>query len=158
MKQQKSHTAETLPNPTRASAPRWIELPSFPGASGTLSYCQAKEMLPFAIKRIFYIHDISPKAVRGGHAHHTTQEVVICLSGACRLKAYAADGTAAVFNLAEPNRGVYLPAMWWVELEDFSPQAIVLVLASTDYSPDDYIREPESFFHDLPYPISKSCR
>jgi len=44
-----------------------------------------------------------------------------------------------------PNVALYVPPMLWLELEDFSQNAVCVVLASDLYSEADYIRDREEF-------------
>ena len=49
------------------------------------------------------------------------------------------------FTLNRPYEGLYIPKGIWRSIDNFSSGSIVLVLASTDYSEDDYIRSYEDF-------------
>lgn len=134
--------------------PRWLELSTFEAQSGLLTYGESESAIPFSIQRFFYIYGIPTNAVRGGHAHFQTHEAVFCLSGAATIRAFSANNKEYRFRLECPSQGIYLPPLWWVMLEEFSQNSILLVLASSKYLTEDYIREPEAFFHKKPYPVS----
>lgn len=116
---------------------RWIELAAISDDRGTLTAVEGTLDIPFAIKRIFYMHHIS--ADRGGHAHRSTEQLVIGISG--RHVIEVKDGQASrTFVLDDPNRGLYLPPMTFTTLTEFSPDAVSLVLASTHYDRSQSIR------------------
>ena len=81
--------------------------------------------IPFEIKRVFYIYGSSSDVVRGKHANRSGNEMVISLS--------------------RPHTGIYLPALVWKDMYDFSPDSVLLVLASEHYDPNEYIRDYEEF-------------
>jgi len=138
--------------------PYWLELSAIQDPFGTLCYGQVDSPLPFKVQRFFYIYGIPDGALRGGHAHRETHEAVFCIRGNCVIRVYSRDGKSRCFTLNIPNRGVYLPPMWWVVLEEFTSDPIILALASNPYSEKDYLRDPDDFFNEKPYPFSKSDR
>ena len=114
---------------------RWIELPAVTDGRGTL--VEATRDIPFDIRRVFYMHHVS--ADRGGHAHRETDQIVIGISGRHVIEVRD-DERSLRFVLDDPNRGLYLPRMTFNDLLEFSPDAVSLVLANTDYDPGDYLR------------------
>jgi hypothetical protein len=124
-------------------AARWIDLPSRVDARGTLTIVD-HDGIPFSIVRFFYVHDIPPGVERGGHAHHTTEQFVLAVAGSFALD--LTDGKAKrSFRLESPARGVYIPPMVWDRLYEFSPGAVCLVVASTQYAESDYVRDWNEF-------------
>src|SRR5688572_9220608 len=116
---------------------RWIELPAMKDDRGTLTAVEATIDIPFAIRRIFYMHHVS--ADRGGHAHRDTDQVVIGIAG--RHEIEVKDGrNSLTFVLDDPNKGLYLPRMTFTSLMHFSEGAVSLVLASTHYDRSKSIR------------------
>lgn len=123
---------------------RWIELPSNTDNRGVLTSIESGIDIPFTINRIFYMHHIVSD--RGGHAHKDTDQVVFAISGC--FKIVLSDGTEKkTFVLDDPTRGIYIPRMIFINMHDFSPDAVCCVLASTHYdikksirSWDDYIK------------------
>ena len=123
-------------------AVRWIALPSNADSRGVLTSIESGLDIPFEIKRIFYMHHIITD--RGGHAHTDTDQVVIAAAG--RFKMDLSDGTnTQTYALNDPTRGVYTPRRLFIELYDFSPGAICLVLASTYYDMSKSIRSWQDY-------------
>jgi hypothetical protein len=124
-------------------AARWIDLPNRTDRRGVLTFVGHDE-IPFSIARIFYVRGVPGGVDRGGHAHRVTEQFVIALAGCFSLE--LTDGVAKrSFRLESAERGVYVPPMIWDRLHDFSPGAVCLVLASTQYAEADYIRDWNEF-------------
>ena len=98
------------------------------------------ELVPFKIERTFFIFDTTPGTIRGNHAHHKNRQVLICVSGACTIKCEMPDGTKCEYRLDWPDKGVLIEGMVWHTMEEFSKDAVLLVLASEHYDESDYIR------------------
>jgi len=131
---------------TRAlEAVRWIDLPKRVDPRGTLTIV-GHDDIPFSIARLFYVHGVPRGVERGGHAHHVTEQFIIAASGSFSLDLTDGRRTQS-FHLDSPDRGVYIPPMIWDRLYDFSPGALCLVLASTQYAESDYIRDWNEFLH-----------
>ena len=121
---------------------RWIELPSKADTRGILTSVESEIDIPFAIKRIFYMHHIISE--RGGHAHTDTDQVVIAISG--RFKMELCDGDAfQVYEMNDAMRGLYVPRMLFIRLYDFSDDAVCLTLANTHYDISKSIRSWEDY-------------
>ena len=97
-------------------------------------------IVPFEIKRLFYIYAIDVKE-KGGHRHHETYQAVICLAGSCTVTNND-HKTIEVYKLKSPDQCLFLQPEDWHIMHDFSKDAILLVLASTAFDPKDYIYEP----------------
>ncbi len=96
--------------------------------------------IPFEIKRIFYIYGVDDSA-RGGHRHKTTYQAAICIKGSCRIR----NNNGVVeedFYLDNPSKCLLIDPEDWHMMDQFSEDAILMVLASTDYDAEDYIYEP----------------
>ncbi len=117
---------------------RWIQVRTQVDERGSLTAIEAQDV-PFPIRRVFYMHDVTSGSTRGGHAHLDTDQFALAVHGAVRL--LVSDGVEAreIF-LNTPSAGVYLPRMTWTVLSDFSPGAVCLVLASTQYDRSRSIR------------------
>ncbi|MHB0896056.1 MAG: sugar 3,4-ketoisomerase [Spirochaetales bacterium] len=113
-------------------------------ARGSLIALEANKDIPFEIKRIYYIFDTEENIVRGHHAHKTLQQVLICLSGSCTIVLDDSKERSEVL-LDKPNIGLYVGPNIWRDMKDFSPDAILLVLASDLYDEEDYIRDYAGF-------------
>jgi uncharacterized protein YjlB len=112
-------------------------------AEGYLITTQAAEKLPFAVKRVFWLHQVPADYIRGHHAHYTTEEVLIALQGSITITTETQAGKQT-FILDSPKKALYLPALCWVTLT-FSPDALLLCLASQNFAPADYIRDYTAF-------------
>lgn len=126
------------------AAARLIDLPSAKDARGTLTSIEGGRDVPFEIRRVFYMHGTPEGVERGGHAHRDTRQVIVPLAG--RFKVELSDGREArTYELADPNSGLFMPAMIFARLYDFSPNAFCLVLADTHYDRSRSIRTWDEF-------------
>ena len=111
---------------------------------GQLVAIEEQKDLPFDIKRVYYIYDTLPGVRRGFHAHRNLQQILVCVSGSCKI--HLDDGTQTQeVTLDDPNPGLYIANNMWREMYDFTPGAVLLVLASQYYDEADYIRNYEDF-------------
>ena len=101
--------------------------------------------IPFDISRIFYIYDSGSDVVRGQHANRKSQFVLINVAGSCKVKVRDGKGNEAVFVLNRPHTGIYLPAMLWKDMYDFSRDSVLLCLASEHYDNTEYIRDYDEY-------------
>lgn len=114
-----------------------ISLKTFTDVRGNLTVIE--KVIPFEIKRLFYIYGVD-SSVRGGHRHHKTIQAAICLTGQCTI--HNNDGTKEeTFLLDSPDKCLILEPKDWHEMDAFSPNAILMVLASEYFDEKDYIRE-----------------
>lgn len=118
-----------------------IELPKIQKKRGHITAINNLEgIIPFTIKRVFYLYDIPGGEGRGAHAHKMAEQLIIAASGSFDFT--IDDGaTKRTFNLSKPYYGLYVPSGLWGELSNFSSGAICLVLASHKYDEKDYIRD-----------------
>lgn len=100
--------------------------------------------IPFRIKRVYYMYDTRTDVVRGHHAHKSLEQILICIHGSCKIR--LDNGLEKkVVPLEKPYEGVYIANNIWREMFDFSEDAVLMVLASELYDPEDYIRDYEEF-------------
>lgn len=100
--------------------------------------------IPFRIKRVYYMYDTRVDVVRGHHAHKSLEQILICIHGSCKIR--LDNGfEKKVVPLEKPYEGVYISNNIWREMFDFSEDAVLMVLASELYDPEDYIRDYEEF-------------
>ena len=121
---------------------RWLELPSVEDERGFLTAIENGRDVPFDIKRLFYIHHI--QAPRGGHAHRDTDQVLIAVAGSFKTELFDGRDTRS-FLLEDPTRGLFIPRMTFVEMDEFSPGAVGLVLADTQYDAGRSLRSREQY-------------
>ena len=122
-----------------------FDIPSVisPENMGSLSHIE-KEVIPFSIKRVYYLYDVPLNGERGGHAHKNLFQVLIALNGSFEI--FLDDGKKTKkIVLNRPDIGLYIPNGIWREMNKFSKNSVCLVLASEDYDENDYIRNYQEF-------------
>ena len=120
-----------------------LNIPKIEDPRGNLSVIENK-VIPFEIKRVYYLYDIPSGAERGGHSHIEQQEFLVALSGS--FDVILNDGqNMNKITLNKPFEGLLIPNGIWRELKNFSSGAVCLVIASDVFSEEDYIREYEDF-------------
>lgn len=112
--------------------------------AGKLGVVEGKKPVPFQLKRIYFIYDVPTSAERGAHAHKELSQFFIALNGSFTLTLDSGNVKEQV-KLSTPSEGVLIGPGLWRELSDFSEGAVCLVLASHEYSEEDYIRNYEEF-------------
>ncbi len=126
---------------------RIIELPRMTDPRGNLTFIEAGNLLPFEIKRVYYLSDLPGGATRAGHGHKTLKQLMIAVSGSFDVE--LDDGRAKKkFHLNRSHRGLYIPPMVWRDIDNFSSGSVCLVLASELFDESDYYRDYEMFVAD----------
>lgn len=121
-----------------------INLPKIEDPRGNLSFIEEEKHTSFKIERAYWIYDVPGGQVRGGHAFREQEELIIAISGSFDIM--VDDGRSQrTFPLNRSYYGLYLPAGLWRQMENFSTNSLALVLTSTVYSEDDYIRDYPDF-------------
>ncbi|GAB6008156.1 sugar 3,4-ketoisomerase [Dysgonomonas reticulitermitis] len=121
-----------------------IELPRITDRRGNLSFIEAEKHIPFPVARAYWIYDIPGGQKRGSHAFRSQHEVIIALSGSFDI--LLDDGKEKrVHTLNRSYMALYVPNMLWRSLDNFSTNALCLVLTSGSYDEDDYIRNYKDF-------------
>ena len=114
-----------------------IDLKTFTDKRGNLTVIE--NVLPFQIRRVFYIYGVDD-SVRGGHRHHKTIQAAVCIKGRCRI--YNNNGQEEHhYNLNKPSKCLILEPDDWHKMYAFSKNAILMVLASESFNKQDYIFE-----------------
>lgn len=103
---------------------------------------------PFEIKRVYYIFDTKEGVERGFHAHINLKQMAIVVKGSCIF--VLDDGiNKEEIELNNPNQGLLIEGLIWREMKSFSPDCVLLVLASEHYDESDYIRDYEKFLKEV---------
>jgi len=100
--------------------------------------------IPFRIKRVYYMYETGENVVRGHHAHKSLKQILICIHGSCKIR-LDNGREKKVIPLEKPYEGLYVSNTVWREMYDFSPDAVLMVLASELYDESDYIRDYDQF-------------
>ena len=121
-----------------------LDIPKILDDRGNLSFIEKGLGLTFDMKRVYWIYDVPGGEKRGGHAFKEQKEIIVALSGSFDVVLH--DGvTSSRYSLNRSYKGIYVPEMYWRSMENFSTNAVCLVLASTFYSEGDYIYDFETF-------------
>ena len=124
--------------------PRIINLPRFLDARGNLSFVEQENHIPFVIRRTYWLYDVPGGECRGGHAYKENQEFIVALSGS--FDVILDDGDEKeTFTLNRSYYGLYIPKGLWREMDNFSTNSLALILSSTDYDANDYVRDYDEF-------------
>lgn len=133
-----------LPGAIQVHGVQIYTLPVFIDLRGNLSVAEFNEHLPFLPQRYFVVFDVPNEQVRGEHAHKTVHQFLVCVKGSCSI--VADDGTnREEFLLDKPNVGIYIPPMIWATQYKYSQDGVLLVFASDNYDPEDYIRDYDEY-------------
>lgn len=123
-------------------------LPKILDPRGNLSFIQENDQVPFTIKRVYWIYDVPGGEFRGSHAFKETEEMIIALSGS--FDVVLNDGEKeSRYSLNRSYYGLFIPKMAWRKIENFSTNSLALILASTEYNANDYIRDFDEFVSHL---------
>jgi hypothetical protein len=123
---------------------RIISLPKILDDRGNLTFIEGGIQIPFEIKRAYWIYDVPGGGIRGGHAYKLLQEFIVALSGSFDVILDDAKGKKT-FTLNRSYYGLYVPKLLWRSLENFSTNALCMILSSNTYSESDYIRNYDDF-------------
>lgn len=115
---------------------------------GKLVVIEGEQEIPFAIKRVFYIYNSDHTIIRGQHANRQSEFVLINVAGCSKVR--VTDGNDEfIIELNKPMMGIYIPKMIWKDMYDFSEDSVLLVLASTHYDGNEYIRNYQEYLHEM---------
>lgn len=120
--------------------PSIIDLPKCIDSRGNLSFFENNTHLPFIIKRTYWIYDVPGGETRGGHAFKETEEFIVALSGSFDVILHDGDDFRT-YSLNRSYNGLYVPKMCWREMSNFSSNSVALIVASTEFDEQDYIRD-----------------
>lgn len=122
-----------------------LQLPKIHNRAGNITVLDNKDnIVPFDVKRVYYLYDVPGGESRGGHAHRQLHQLIIAASGS--FDVVLDDGAVKrTFTLNRPDYALYVAPGIWRDLENFSSGSVLLVMASEKYSEEDYIRSYEDF-------------
>ena len=115
---------------------------------GSLIAIEGGYDIPFEIKRVYYIFDTKKGVERGFHAHIKLKQICIAVKGSCTF--VLDDGKKREeIKLDRPDKGLFIEGLIWREMKDFSPDCVLVVLASEHYDESDYIRDYQKFLEEV---------
>ena len=124
--------------------PRIIQFPKIEDFRGNLSYIEKDSHLPFRIKRAYWIYDVPGGQIRGGHAFKLQEELIVSLSGS--FDVITDDAVSKqTFSLNRSYYGLYIPSGIWRQMQNFSTNSLAVVLSSTCFNENDYIRDYDEY-------------
>lgn len=123
---------------------KWIEFPPLGDDRGSLVALEANASIPFDIQRVYYLFGTKQDVTRGLHAHLALKQVMLCVTGSCKI--LLDDGVVKEsVTLDSPTKGLLVESLVWREMSHFSPDCVLLVIASEHYDESDYIRDYVKF-------------
>lgn len=130
--------------PQEAFNTPWVNLPRIADTRGSLTAIEACKHIPFNIKRVYYLYDLSSRESRGHHAHRDLRQLMVAIAG--EFDVLLDNGvTKTVYHLSRPDQGLLIDRMVWREMYNFTPGSVCLVLASEHYDEADYFRNYNDF-------------
>jgi dTDP-4-dehydrorhamnose 3,5-epimerase-like enzyme len=123
-----------------------FDIKTIKDARGSLSSLEECTDIPIEIKRVFYMHHVNTD--RGGHAHIDTDQVVIAINGALKIRLFDGNITKE-YIIDDCTKGLYIPRLIFVDLFDFSPDAVCLVMANTHYDMNKSLRSISEYLEYL---------
>jgi UDP-2-acetamido-3-amino-2,3-dideoxy-glucuronate N-acetyltransferase len=124
--------------------PYFISVGSSRDERGFLEFAEYPGQLPFEPKRAFVISQVPSSSIRGQHAHSTTSQLLMCVSGSMTAR-FISESHESTFDLDPSSGWLLVPPMNYGELSNFSSDCVLVVLASEQYDPDEYIADFEEF-------------
>ena len=124
--------------------PQIFPLSKISDLRGNLSVIEEFKDVPFKIERTYWIYDVPGGEARGGHAYRENQEFIVAMSGS--FDVHLDDGKEKkTFHLNRSYYGLYVPRGLWREMDNFSTNSLALILSSTKFNVNDYIRDYDEF-------------
>ncbi|MCC4288867.1 sugar 3,4-ketoisomerase [Vreelandella aquamarina] len=121
-----------------------IQLKPLGDDRGSLVALESNKSVPFEIKRVYYIFNTKENVSRGFHAHRNLKQIAVCVTGSCRFVLDNGKNREEVV-LDSSTKGLLIEDLVWREMHDFTPDCVLLVLASEYYDEADYIRNYDDF-------------
>ena len=124
-----------------------IDIPKINNTKGNIGVVE-NDTIPFDVKRVYYLFDVPSGAKRGGHAHKKLKQVILAISGS--FDVVLKNGKSKeIITLNRPDKGLLIENNIWRELENFSSGSVCLVLASEEFSENDYIRSYKDYLSNI---------
>lgn len=125
---------------------RIIDLSEHGDERGKMVVIDGKDkIIPFTMKRIFYSYATASDGIRGKHANRNSEFVIVCMNGECKVLVKDGKKNEQEYFLSNPAKGLYIPKMLWKEMYDFSPDCVLMCIASEYYDADEYIYDYDEY-------------
>ena len=121
-----------------------IDLPKIEDPRGNLTFIEENNHIPFEIERVYWVYDVPGGELRGGHAFKQSNEFIVAISGSFDVILHNGQ-VEEKFSLNRSYYGLFVPKMHWRSLENFSTNALCLIITDTNYDATDYIRDFQKF-------------
>jgi dTDP-4-dehydrorhamnose 3,5-epimerase-like enzyme len=121
-----------------------VDIPQHGDARGQLAVVELGGVLPFVVRRVYWIHGTKPGVSRGFHAHKKLRQLCVCVAGSVRIVLFDGQREEDV-TLNSSAQGLLIGPDLWREMHDFSPDCVLMVFASAEYDETDYIRDRSQF-------------
>jgi dTDP-4-dehydrorhamnose 3,5-epimerase-like enzyme len=127
---------------------QWLDFNHLGDDRGSLVSLEGGKIIPFDIKRVYYLFNTKTDVTRGYHAHLNLKQVLLCIKGSCKILLDNGVARESVL-LDSPTKGLFIEGLVWREMSEFSSNCVLLVIASELYDEADYIRSYEAFIKTL---------
>ncbi len=123
---------------------RRLQIPNIKAPNFEMNPLELKDFIDFEVKRIYFI--TKPTGPTGAHCHKVEKELFVMVAGSCTAEIDDGNGLREI-ELRAPTDAIYVDAYVWHHFKNFSPEAVLLALSSTNYNPDrsDYIENYDEY-------------
>lgn len=135
---------------------KMVSFKTFEGQCGCLNAIEEEDDISFTIRRVYYITRVPTEVTRGFHSHRKLEQVLLCVNGSVSIR-IKTPYEEEIITLSDPSKGLYIGHMVWREMFNFTPGAVLLVLASEHYSESDYIRNYDLYMEEATSYFEKEC-
>lgn len=131
-----------------SSLSKTIEIPQINTEKGGMNILEITKDIPFEVKRVYYVYDTKPDAIRGAHALNNQSQIVVAITGSCEAHLTNGQDKETVV-LDNPNKGLLIESMIWREFKNFAPGTVLLSITSDVYRQEDYIKNFEDYIKEI---------
>lgn len=124
--------------------PRLIEFSQLGDPTTGFMTVAANSALPFCIQRVYWTYSVAEDVIRGHHAHRELEQIIFAVAGTIEFTLESVYGQQTIYHLNRPGLGLYIPRHYWRTIK-FSPDAVLMCLASLEYTEEEYIRDYDEF-------------
>lgn len=108
------------------------------------SIAELKDFIDFDVKRLYFMQGSQEDS--GQHCHQEEKEMFVMVQGSCTAIIDRGNGKEDI-PLNAPADAIYIPNYVWHGFKNFSPDAILMAVSSTNYRSDrsDYIEDYDEY-------------